>query len=79
MQNRKSPLETGQLLFSHLASRAELPENTTRSVSMQSLMLLNSADLEKAQGIKNKVLNGNDNTLGKKDILFSAQRPTLSV
>lgn len=46
---------------------------------MQSLMLLNSADLEKVQGIKNKVLNGNDNTREKKDILFSAQRPTLSV
>lgn len=43
---------------------------------MQSLMLLNSADLEKAQGIKNKVLNGNDNTQEKKDILFSAKRPT---
>lgn len=46
---------------------------------MQSLMLLNSADLEKVQGIKNKVLNGNDNTREKKDILLSAQRPTLSV
>lgn len=46
---------------------------------MQSLMPANSADLEKAQGIKNKVLNGNDNTQEKKDILFSAQRPTLSV
>lgn len=43
---------------------------------MQSLMLLTSAGLEKAQGVKNKVLNGNDNTQEKKDILFSAQRPT---
>ena len=79
MHNRKPPLETGQLLFSHLPSRAKLPGNTTRSVSVQFLMLWNSAGLEKAQGIKNKALNGNDNTWEKKDTLFSAQRPTLGV
>lgn len=46
---------------------------------MQSLMLLNSADLEKAQGIKNKVLNGNDNTQEKKrHFIFSRKANTVS-